>query len=306
MERLKQHDSKVSEVAKECALELIDFDVEDEEAMEVLDRANRLSETVKKLAARVYKIQSEFKGRYKLDSKMRSSKMEEVGISASQYSIFDSDPMSDMESALSDVESKPSERPDHYKKNPLHGEMAPRSRRRRVAEKREMLKKWAEQEGTTVTELLGYFLHLDNYHSGEKSLAALGYKIFTGEKVFDKPEVSLDEAIWMIELGRISQAAWLEFRLRLWDRILLPTVNKVREENQRNRPELTEYKHGVMASLGTCLSLTISDRLQHIDLTGLSAEERQVAFKFTWGLDGSGDHSNYHQMSKVGYTTKQV
>ena len=25
-----------------------------------------------------------------------------------------------------------------------------------------------------------------------------------------------------------------------------------------------------------------------------------------WGLDGSGEHSNYHQLSKVSYTTKQV
>ena len=25
-----------------------------------------------------------------------------------------------------------------------------------------------------------------------------------------------------------------------------------------------------------------------------------------WGLDGSGEHSNYHQLTKVSYTTKQV
>ena len=29
-------------------------------------------------------------------------------------------------------------------------------------------------------------------------------------------------------------------------------------------------------------------------------------YKFSWGLDGSGDHSNYHQLSKVHFTTKQV
>ena len=175
-----------------------------------------------------------------------------------------------------------------------------------MVEKRVMFEKWAEEEGLSVTKLLGYFLHLDNYHSGEKSLAAIGYRVFTGEKVFNKSEVSLDESIWIIELGGISQAAWLEVRLRLQDQIVLRPVNKVREENQKYRPELKIYKHGVMALLKTCLSLTLTDLLKHIDLTGISAEGREIAFKFTWGLDGSGDHSNYHQLSKVGFSTKQV
>ena len=315
LERLKKHDNKVKEVASECALELCDFDITDEEAMQVEDRVNRLSETIGKLAQKVYKIKNEFKDKQKMNSNTRKRKMEEVGISSSQYSIFDSEPMSDIENALSDVESsqpvsqpasQPSKRPETYKKKPLTEEMAQRSRRRRVVEKRVMFEKWAEEEGLTVTKLLGYFMHLDNYHSGEKSLAAIGYRVFAGEKVFNKSEVSLDEAIWMIELGGINQAAWLEFRLRLQDRIVLPPVNKVREENQKYRPELTIYKHGVMASLDTCLSLTLTDRLKHIDLTGISAEGREITFKFTWGLDGSGDHSNYHQLSKVGFSTKQV
>ena len=38
----------------------------------------------------------------------------------------------------------------------------------------------------------------------------------------------------------------------------------------------------------------------------MNEEESYVTFKFTWGLDGSGDHSDYHQLSKIGYTTKQV
>ena len=310
LERLKEHNNKVKEVASECALELCDFDVNDEEAMMIEDRVDRLSETVEKLAKKIYRVKDEFKNKQKMNSNTRKRKMEEVGISSSQYSIFDSEPMSDIESALSDVESsqpasQPSKRPETYQK-PLTEPMAQRSRRRRVEEKKVILKKWADEEGLTVTKLLGYFMHLENYHSGEKSLAAIGYRIFAGEKVFNKSEVSLDEAIWMIELAGISQAAWLEFRLRLQDRIVLPPVNKVREENQKYRPDLTIYKNGVMASLNTCLSLTLTDRLQHINLTGLSDEGRQISFKFTWGLDGSGDHSNYHQLSKVGFSTKQV
>ena len=205
--------------------------------------------------------------------------MEEIGISSSQYSIFDSQTLSDSDIDLGELK----DRPDQYKKKPLNEDMTQRSRRRRVAKKRETLKKWSEEEGTTITELLGYLIYLDNYHSGEKSLASLGYRIFKGENVFEKPEKSVNEAIWMIELGRISQAVWLEYRLRFQDRIVLPTVNKVRCENQKHRPELTEYEYGMLASLETCLSLTITERLQYIDLSGVNEEESYVTFKFTWG-----------------------
>ena len=68
---------------------------------------------------------------------------------------------------------------------------------------------------------------------------------------------------------------------------------------------MTEYKYGVLASLETYLSLTTTERPQYIDLSGVNEKESYVTFKFTWGLDGSGDHSNYHQLSTIGYATKQ-
>ena len=104
----------------------------------------------------------------------------------------------------------------------------------------------------------------------------------------------------------MSQAVWQEVRLRLIDRIWLPPVNRVTEENQLHRPDLREYMDRVKASLGQCLSLTLTERLQFLDLSGLDPASLQLAFSFNWGLDGSGDHKNYHQLSKVDYTTKQV
>ena len=89
-------------------------------------------------------------------------------------------------------------------------------------------------------------------------------------------------------------------------RIHFPTVKYVRKENQRHRPDLVEYKHGVRASLIQCLSLTISERIQNMDLVGMDTESLAVKFSFNWGLDGSGDHSNYHQLTKRDFTTKQV
>ena len=80
----------------------------------------------------------------------------------------------------------------------------------------------------------------------------------------------------------------------------------VRAENKRHRPDLSEYQHGVLGSMVQCISLTVTERIQLLDLSGLDLNSASVAFSFTWGLDGSGDHSDYHQLSKCDYTTKQV
>ena len=113
-------------------------------------------------------------------------------------------------------------------------------------------------------------------------------------------------ATWMIEKAGISQVVWTEFRLKLLDRIWLPPVKYVREENKLHRPALSEYRHGVKAPLKSCLSLTLSERLQFMDLSSLDQASLKIAFKFCWGADGSGEQKNYIQLSKVSFSTKQV
>ena len=41
-------------------------------------------------------------------------------------------------------------------------------------------------------------------------MAATGWRIFSGENIFEKPEISVEEAIWMIETGGINQLVWQE------------------------------------------------------------------------------------------------
>ena len=173
-------------------------------------------------------------------------------------------------------------------------------------EKREVLKDWAEAEGVTVTELLGFLLHLENYQQGDRGVASIGWQLFTGEKVFEKPAVTVEESTWMIEKGRLSQTVWEEYRLRLLGRIYLPPLYKVRAYNQQNRPTLTIYRHGVRAQLDEVLLLSLMERLEHMDLSGLDKASISVLFKFGWGLDGSGEHSDYRQLSKRHFSTKQV
>ena len=60
------------------------------------------------------------------------------------------------------------------------------------------------------------------------------------------------------------------------------------------------------ASLPECLSLTLSDGLSHMDVSSLDRESQKVSFNFSWELDGSGDHADYNQLSRTGYSAKQV
>ena len=50
-----------------------------------------------------------------------------------------------------------------------------------MEDKRELLVKWAEEEGVSVAVLLGYLIYLDNYNGGQRSLASLGWKMFQEE-----------------------------------------------------------------------------------------------------------------------------
>ena len=134
------------------------------------------------------------------------------------------------------------------------------------------LVQWSKEEGVTVSELLGYLLYLDNYHTGDRGLSAVGWKVFSGEKLCDRHEATLEEAQWMIERGALSQAVYLEMRLRFLDRFILPAVMHVTTEARRHRPSLTEYRHGVKAPLIQCLSLTLLERLQKMDLSKLNQD----------------------------------
>ena len=171
--------------------------------------------------------------------------------------------------------------------------------------KRELVTEWAQEEGVTVTELLGYMLHLENWNLNKPN-AAIGWKLFTDNIVTDRPEVTLNEAVWIIEKSGMSQVIWQEIRLRLLDIIWLPPVMNIRTENNKHRQTLVEYHHGVKADLKQCLRLTIIERLQFLDLSQLNQDSLQIFFEFCWGLDGSGQHSDYHQLSKTTFSTNQI
>ena len=302
LQKLEENDYKVKEVASAIAKEMCPFDVSDNEAMQIEDRIERLERSTKNLATKIYRIKTDFKQR---KFRHNPALLEEKGVSSSQSSIFQSDDSEPIAVSQGQGQEEGVQR-GPYRKKPLNQMMTQFSRRRRVEGLRDVLEKGALDEGVSVSQLLGYLLHLENYHLGDRSMAATGWRIFSGENTFDKAEISVEEAIWMIEIGGLNQLVWQEFRLRLLQRIKLPPVYIIRAENKKHRPALTEYRHGVKASLPECLSLTLSDRLSHMDVSSLDRESQKVRFNFSWGLDGSGDQADYNQLSKTGYSTKQV
>ena len=306
LEILDNCENRFKDAANEMISNLCPFDITDEEETAIENRLERIEKVANSLKSKIFTLKQEVKKR---KYKKKPEALEEDFVSCSQYSILQSqEEEEDLSQSFSQhsLEDEPIGRPSSYKKQPLNQPMNQRSRRRRVEEKRSVIQQWSEEECVSTNVLLGYLLYLENWNS-DKKISSLGWKLFMEEQFVDKPSVSLEEAIWLIEKSGMSQAVYLEIRLRLKDRIYFPPVMCIREENISHRPPLQEYRNGVKAELSQCLSLSLSERLEQMPLPGdINLSDIKIRFKMNWGLDGSGEHSNYHQLSKVTISTKQI
>ena len=207
--KLKEHNNKISEVCKEITEELCPHnlsEMEEGEAQDILEKIERVAEILRVNVGRLAKANKERKYRH------CPEKLDERFISCSQYSCLQSEASGgDLESQdldssyspnLKDHEEYQSENSDarriNYQKKPLDSDMTEKTRRRRVKEKRDIVKEWALEEGVTPSQLLGLMVYLDNYQ-GSKSLADIGWKIFCKEKLTSKHEASIEGSLWLIE-----------------------------------------------------------------------------------------------------------
>ena len=291
IKKLTEKNYVIKEVCEEVTEELCPFDISDEEGEDIEDKLEKLKRVTKCLTAKVSRLASDFKNR---KYRYTPETLEEKEISCSQYSILQSQPgdseslvgsqdqdMSDCDNDEMDQTDIVIPRPASYQRKPLDSAMNKKSRSRRVADKRDTFHDWAIHEGVSVTKLLGYFLYLENYHDGDRNLASAGWKIFCGDKLKGIHEATVEEATWIIERAGMSQAVYLEKRLRFLDRFVFPPVMYVSKESKAHRPNLTEYKNGAMASLGQCLSLTLSERLVVMNLSNINLNSVNIEYKFT-------------------------
>ena len=214
---LKDHENDVAKVANEMLEELCPFDLNDQDALLIEDRIERVAKVSNLLQKRVRRLAKKVK-----ESKFRHNPegLDETVVSCSQYSLLQSQEVEDedeieLASEMGDLATN--RRPEKYKKKPLDQGMDPKTRQRRVADKRETLSQWAEEEGVTPVKLLGYLLYLETFMK-EKKLSKVGWKLFMGDSLEDKPEMSLEEVIWIREKSGMSEAVMQELRLRLLDR----------------------------------------------------------------------------------------
>jgi hypothetical protein len=106
----------------------------------------------------------------------------------------------------------------------------------------------------------------------------------------------------MEKLG-ISYSKYTDLRIKFLDRFVFPPAHLVAEKSKYLRPQLEVYRSGVRAKLSDCLISTISE---HLSLADLSGVDEKILFSFSYGMDGSGQHSDYSQLSKAHFSTKQI
>ena len=61
LEKLEKNESTVKDVATEIAKDMCPFDVNDDEAMQIEERIERLEKATKNLSTKIYRIQKDFK-----------------------------------------------------------------------------------------------------------------------------------------------------------------------------------------------------------------------------------------------------
>ena len=154
--KLQESENDVQAAVDKIIEELCPFDVNDEAALQIEDRMQRLERVTSSLTAKVYRLKNSLKTRvYRHNREMLDDKM----VSCSQYSLFDSQGPD----LCTPEENQTNIRPQTQRKKPLNGKIGMKWRRDRVADKRETLRQWAKEEEVTVSELLGYFLYVESY-----------------------------------------------------------------------------------------------------------------------------------------------
>ena len=91
--KLKSNESDVQRVVSEMIEELCPFDVNDEDALAIEDRLERLEKVSRNLQTKVYKLKLKLKDR---KFRYKPEFLEETEVSSSQYSLFESQEYQDL------------------------------------------------------------------------------------------------------------------------------------------------------------------------------------------------------------------
>ena len=180
MDKLKKHDQVIKDVCMEICEELCPFDINDEEALQMEDRLERIEKAAKVMTSKVSRLRKEVRERRYRNN---DSLLDEQLITCSPFSVLESgeeeegmkekdeslekldeeeermeekDESLDEESEDEQKEEGKSNRPKTYAKKPLNNDMLQITRRTRVKPYRNILEDWAKEEGVSSTQLIGF------------------------------------------------------------------------------------------------------------------------------------------------------
>ena len=305
LEAIRSHQSSLQLVAEQICDEMLPLNFHDDETSAEVEKLEHIVEKIRTALSKLWFFDKQRKFRHDPEA------LEETFVCTSQYSLFQSSQESTGQktSSLETFDSQelqqdiPQSSQKEYKRRPLTDlTLSSETRRRRVRDQREIFAQWCSEQGCTSSELAGLFIHLDNYFV-DRDLSKTGWALFCGNSKLNQQKATLLEGIWVMERLGISYAKYTDLRLRFLDRFILPPAYLVSEKSKQMRPPLQPFKNGVRAKLEDCLRMTLLD---HLSLLEPSEFDDKIQFSFNYGLDGSGQHSDYAQLSKASFSTKQV
>jgi len=300
---LKKHQKNFQSAAEEICEELLPSGFHDEETTLEIEKLERIIFNIGSALGKLNAQDKQRKFRHNQDA------LEQTFASSSQYSLFQSSQESTQESSVNTFDSQDlfsslpqSTQKEYRKRNLTDPTLSSESRRRRVKEHREIFRQWCNEQGCSVSELAGLFIHQEFYLT-DREKAKIGWELFCGNSGLNPQRATVLEAVWVMEKLGISYSKYTDLRIKFLDRFIFPPAHLVADQSKQLRPQLEVYRNGVRAGLSECLVSTISERLSLVDLSGV---DEKIWFSFNYGMDGSGQHSDYSQLSKTHFSTKQV
>jgi len=111
------------------------------------------------------------------------------------------------------------------------------TRRRCVKEQRNFFSQWCKEQGCSVSELAGLFIHQEFYLT-EREKLKLGWDIFTGNTDLNPLKVTDLDAIWVMEKPGISYSKYTDFFIKFLDCFVFPPAHLVAEKSKQLRSQL--------------------------------------------------------------------
>ena len=182
------------------------------------------------------------------------------------------------------------------------------------------VREFAETNGITLAQTVGYLLYRHYWSQGSKGLAKFGAQLFLGENPSLMSEVPPLTCLWLASRNNLSRVRYTHLRLQLLKHVKMQPYSFLSELKMSLCPPLypwpadceAEQQRGVYADLGEAILIVVrrmiqfdSDWLPSCRKGGGQKCANVVATIHISG-DGRGDEKQYSQRSQIPLDTSHV